>query len=50
MIEQDTLFHDGGLSDNQTCPMVNKDPSRNFSSRMDFNLGPKAPKLTVHPS
>ena len=50
MIEQDTLFHHGGLSDNQTCSMVDKDPSRNFSPRMNLNLGPKAPKLTVHPS
>ena len=50
MIEQDSLFHHSSFPDDQTCPMVDKDTSRNFSPRMDFNLGPKAPKLTVHPS
>ena len=30
--------------------MVDKDTRSNGRSWMDFDLGPKAPELTVHPS
>ena len=48
MIQEHSLFNDCRFTDNKPATMVNEDPRLNLSARMNLNLGPETPELTVH--